>query len=99
MREKDWKFVTNPGNKDGATPRPAEELYFLKSDPAEQKDLARDTSASFALDQRRADLDGLIAAACGQAVQRDERGERLSPEECEALKALGYLDAEVPCRP
>lgn len=99
VRQREWKFITNPGTKDGATPRPAEELYYLPSDAGEQSDLARDPSASFALDQRRQDLDGLIAAACGQAVSREQRGERLSPEECEALKALGYLDAEVPCRP
>lgn len=99
VRQRDWKLIANPGNKAGATPRPEEELYFLKSDPGEQRDLARDSSASFALGQRRTDLDSLVAAACDQAVGRVERGERLSPEECEALKALGYLDAEVPCRP
>ena len=99
VRQRDWKFITNPGNKAGATPRPPEELYFLKTDAAEQRDLARDSSASFALGQRRTDLDGLLSAACGQAVGRVKGGERLSQEDCEALKALGYLDAEAPCGP
>jgi arylsulfatase A-like enzyme len=99
VRQRDWKLIANPGTPAGATPRPPEELYFLKSDPGERADLSRDPSAAFALQQRRTDLEGTLTAACGQAVGRVERTERLSPDECEALKALGYLDAEVPCRP
>ncbi len=99
VRQRDWKFITNPGNQVGATPRPPEELYFLQSDPGESRDLARDAAASFALEQRRRDLDGVLAAACGQAVGRVERAGRMSTEDCEALKALGYLDAEAPCGP
>ena len=98
VRDRDWKLIDHRDAPPSADRPPGEELYFLRTDPGEQRDLAPDPSASWSLDERRADLRRVEAATCDGGVDRVTRDpSQLAPDECEALKALGYLDAATRC--
>ena len=94
LRDRDWKLIRNEGARPRFEPRPPSELYFLRGDPGEQHDLATDAAARWAADRKTAQLAAVRARACAQAVVREVREEPLSPEDCEALRALGYVDAK-----
>ncbi len=98
VRDRDWKLIENRAGPATPARRPDDELYFLRTDPGEQQNLGPDPSASWSLDERRADLRRIEAATCEGGVDRVTRDpSQLAPEECEALKALGYLDAATRC--
>ncbi len=98
VRSQDWKLIENEVGADEGPPELPEELYFLRNDPAEGRSLARDPSANWALERRREELSMLRAAGCSFAVDRDLVQAPLTPEECEALRSLGYADTESVCR-
>jgi len=79
VRTRDWKYT--------ASPRP-EELYSMRNDPGEKRNLAR----------RRSDIAAFMAALLAglqqSRVRPDLAGEGRTPdaEEWEQLAALGYVD-------
>lgn len=69
-------------------------MYFLRTDGAEQNNLASDNSARWAIDKWRGDLAIMEAAGCSEELKRRTRAsEEFSKEDCAALRALGYVDA------
>lgn len=88
LRDRDWKLIVD-GSRSAAAG--SEELYFLQVDPLEQTNLAGERSARGALEQRRDELQGLRLAVCGGGSQEGGPG-ALSREQCEQLRALGYID-------
>jgi arylsulfatase A-like enzyme len=92
VRGRDWKLIRNERARPRFEPRPPSELFFLRADPQEQRDLATDAAARWASDRKAAQLAALRREACGQAVTREVREAPLPPADCEALRALGYLD-------
>lgn len=71
-------------------------LYDLKADPLERTNLCASRPADVA--RLKAGMDARFAAA--QAIGKtygQGKADAVSPEQCEMLKALGYLDASEPC--
>ncbi len=94
IRSPDWKYIRNDRTtRVGALP-PGEEMYFLRTDGGELKNLASDSSAGWAIDKWRGDLAIIEAAGCSEELERRTRAsETFSKEDCAALRALGYVDA------
>jgi len=95
VRDRDWKLIRNERARPRFEPRPPSELFFLRADPGEQRDLATDAAARWAGDRKAAQLAALRKRACDQAVSREVRERPLSAADCEALRALGYLDVSA----
>ncbi len=94
IRSPEWKYIRNDRSTGLAVPPPREEMYFLRTDADERKNLAEDSSARWAIEKWRGDLAIIEAAGCSDEMARRERAdEDFSPEECGALRALGYVDA------
>lgn len=74
-----WKYIHAP----------TDELYDLRADPAEDRNLARPDGRSAALKTR---LDTLVRAAVGGAAAR----RTLTEEEKTRLRSLGYVDYSDP---
>ncbi len=92
VRQGDWKLIqANEGNPRGLG---TAELYDLKFDPHEKKNVAdgeEDTRAGL---ETVAKLE--VAKARGEAAKGGGTV-ALDPLECERLKSLGYMDADEPC--
>jgi arylsulfatase A-like enzyme/predicted Zn-dependent protease len=77
---------------------PRDELYDLKSDPGELRELAPSGRGGAAADPRRRGLRGRLLDFAGRSARgalRSAAGNRLSPEDRRRLAALGYLSGEV----
>ncbi len=95
VRDRDWKLIRNERARPRFEPRPPSELFFLRADPGEQRDLATDAAAGWAAERKNAQLAALRRRACGQAVAQEVRDRPLSAADCEALRALSYLDVSA----
>lgn len=96
LRQGEWKYVANsPTEYPRVAPRPAEELFDLASDPAEQTNLVRTVS-----DGQVEELRQELTRVRQQAEQLHERltggsGRpriHLGEEDIERLRALGYVE-------
>ena len=96
VRSREWKLIRNH-RRGGKSEERSDELYFLTDDPTEEANLSDNASASWSLERRRAELSMVLARARGEAVDPSVREEGLSPEECEHLRALGYIQADEAC--
>ena len=94
IRSPDWKYIRNDRSAGWGAPSPGEEMYFLRTDTGEKKNLADDSSARWAIDKWRGDLAVIESAGCSDEVARRALdAEEFSEEDCAALRALGYVDA------
>jgi len=82
LRDERFKYVR-------ATATGAEQLYDLASDPAERQDVAR--SRPLRLEYYRQTLDEWLSRLRARQAGADEPA-RLSPEQCENMKSLGYVE-------
>ena len=92
IRSPDWKYIRNDRSTGERLPRAGEELFFLRTDAGEVRNLATDNSARWAIEKWRGDLSVIEAAGCAIAVERQTRDD-LTEEDCAALRALGYVDS------
>ncbi|MFQ5698595.1 MAG: sulfatase-like hydrolase/transferase [Myxococcota bacterium] len=87
LRSRGWKLIrANPGNPRGLAPL---ELYHVAEDPGERSDVAAHQHARRTRLER--DLAGMARLAASHS--REERTVHIGQEECERLKALGYVDS------
>ena len=71
-------------------------LFDLKADPLERTNLCASRPADMA--RIKAGMDQRFAAAQASGKTYGQgTADAVSPEQCEMLKALGYLDADEPC--
>jgi arylsulfatase A-like enzyme len=93
------RAVLEPGTRlklilgDGAC-----KLYELKSDPLERTNLCASRPADVARLKAAMETRFAAAQAIGQTYGQG-KAEQQTPEQCEMLKALGYLDSDQPCTP
>ena len=86
----------DPGHKFVFDTRTGQGLLFdLGSDPGEQHDLARSEPLRAAWSRQT--LQHWIASVARGGAAGAPEPTRLSREQCESLKALGYLGADVRC--
>ncbi len=71
-------------------------LYDLKADPGERTNLCASRPADVTRLKARMDVRYTAAQAIGKTYGQG-KSEAVSPEQCEMLKALGYLDPSEPC--
>ena len=86
IRTRGWKLIR--ANEDNRRGLEAVELYDVARDPREQTNRAETETARTAELSR--DVDGLSRLASSQA--RSSQIAEIGLEECERLKALGYVD-------
>jgi len=87
LRTLDWKWLeANEGNPRGL---PSEELFEIQRDPGERNNLVSQRP-EIALEMRRK-ADAKVQFARSNAIGAGEAGAHLSLSECEALRALGYV--------
>jgi len=86
IRTRGWKLIR--ANEDNRRGLEAVELYHVTRDPREETNRA-ETEAARAAELSR-DVDGLARLASSQA--RSSQIAEIGLEECERLKALGYVD-------
>lgn len=95
LRTLDWKWLeANEGNPRGL---PAEQLFEIRLDPGEQNDLV--TQRPEIAREMREKADAKVQFARSNAIGSGEHGVELSQSECEALKALGYVQDCSGARP
>jgi len=89
VRTEDWKLIR--ANDDNPRGLETVELYDMESDPA-QTENRRDEAPPAVIEDLEAHLEAWRAYATGRAVEGTGEAE-LSKEECEQLRALGYVDS------
>ncbi len=87
LRDQDYKFLYD-------TRTGEEELFHLRADPGERKNLAAQQPVRGAF--HRQTLHHWIASLTRPPGKASEQA-ILTREQCENMKALGYLDAKTPC--